>query len=273
MTTPSATEKIEYWFIFQNDRMMITKDIVNQFIENKLITTPLIGDVKNFFLRQYLIVQSNDFIVYCAELSSDHPVPANIDLISLRKALELLGKDWYNIAVKAYAIINWDKNHQYCGRCGTKTAHKPKTFERVCPSCSLVFYPRISPSIIVLIEKGDQILMARGHHFIPGAYGLIAGFIESGESAEDAVHREVKEEVGLKIKNLRYFGSQSWPFPDSLMIAFTAKYASGKIIINRAEIEDAGWYRIDNLPGRPSSSISIARKLVDHFIAKHKGQT
>lgn len=132
--------------------------------------------------------------------------------------------------------------------------------------CHLSFFPRISPSIIVLIKKADHLLMARSPHFLPGVYGLIAGFIDAGESIEEAVHREVKEEVGLKIKNLSYFGSQQWPFPDSLMIAFTADYCSGDITINPDEIEEAGWYKYNNLPGRPQTSVSIASKLIDNFI-------
>ena len=107
---------------------------------------------------------------------------AEIDSLPLRKALELVGPNWYNIAAKAYAIINWDTNHQFCGRCGYITVQEPGTFERICTACLLTFYPRISPSIIVLIQKDDHLLMARGHHFIPGVYGLIAGFVEAGES-------------------------------------------------------------------------------------------
>jgi NAD+ diphosphatase len=264
MASSPLSKKLGYWFIFQRDRLLVSKD------QGKLLTSPSINGIKNFFLRHYLLGQREDFDIYCAEVPNDMSLPEQIDSIPFRKALELLGPDWYNVAAKAYAIINWDKNHQFCGRCGHITAYKPTTFERVCTVCSLTFYPRISPSIIVLIQKDDQILMARSYHFIPGAYGLIAGFVESGESVEDAVHREVHEEVGIKIKNLRYFGSQSWPFPDSLMIAFTAEYASGELIINHTEIEEAGWYPFDHLPGGPSTSISIARKLIDHFISEQK---
>ena len=254
----------EFWFIFQNDCLLITND------ENTLLTGSLISDLKHSFTRHHLLAHFDNFDIYCAELSTESSLPTQINPVPLRKALELLGAEWYTIAVKAYSIINWDKNHQYCGRCGNVTVHKAGTFERVCSSCSLTFYPRISPSVIVLIQKENHILMARSHHFLPGIYGLIAGFVEAGESVEDAVHREVKEEVGITIKHLRYFGSQAWPFPDSLMIAFTAEYASGELNINKTEIEDANWYPIDQLPGRPSSNLSISRKLIDHFITEYK---
>src|SRR5690606_2224103 len=121
-------------------------------------------------------------------------------------------------------------------------------FERTCPTCHLAAYPRISPSIIVRIHKGDQILMARSPHFAPGIYGLIAGFVESGETLEETIHREVMEEVGIKVKNIRYFDSQPWPFPDSLMIGFTAEHASGDIQVDHHEIEHADWYGKDNIP-------------------------
>ena len=120
--------------------------------------------------------------------------------------------------------------------------------------------------MIVLIHQDDHLLMARSAHFPPGVYGLIAGFVEAGESIEEAVHREVKEEVGLTIKSLVYCGSQPWPFPDSLMMAFTADYEAGEITMDQVEIEDAGWYKYDKLPGLPSMALSIAMKLIDDFV-------
>jgi len=233
-----------------------------------LLTAFAINKIKPIFLREEKLGQLNKIDVYCAELPIDYILPAEFEAVSLRHALELLGIAWYEMIAKGSMVIQWDKNHQYCGRCAHQTIQTTGHFERICPACKLNFYPRISPSIIVRIQKDDEILMARGHHFIPGAYGLIAGFVEPGETTEDAVHREVTEEISIKIKNLAYFGSQSWPFPDSLVIAFTADYASGEILIDSTEIEEAGWYRYDQLPGRPSSSISIARKLIDDFVVK-----
>jgi NAD+ diphosphatase len=193
-------------------------------------------------------------------------LPSGLGSVPLKKALGILGDTWYATAAKAFSILHWDKTHQFCGQCGKPTEAKIGTFERICNHCGISHYPRISPSIIVLVKKEDKIVMSRSLHFPSGAYGLIAGFVEVGETIEDAVHREVKEEVGLAIQNLHYFGSQSWPFPDALMIAFTADYLSGEIMIDQQELESAGWYRYDNLPGYPSSSISIARKLIDQFV-------
>jgi len=262
MQTSSISNTQEYWFIFQNDLLLLRKIST----EYELPTHTILSQLKPHFLRQHHLGEFNKSNCYCAEIEIGVSLPSEIVPVPLRKAFEILGTDWYVAAAKAFSIIHWDKNHQYCGRCGNITIHKPGTFERVCDFCKLSLYPRISPSVIVLIRKDDNILMSRSPHFPPGAYGLIAGFVEVGESIEEAVFREVKEEVNIEIKNLHYFGSQSWPFPDSLMIGFTADYASGEIKIDEKEIEAAGWYRYDNLPGRPSSSVSIAKKLIDHFV-------
>ncbi|MBV9575940.1 MAG: NAD(+) diphosphatase [Gammaproteobacteria bacterium] len=255
----------EYWFIFQNDHLAFIKND-----HDYALPTSHEAFSASSLLRKYALGLLNQATCYCAEIESAAPMPTAISFIPLRKAFELLGETRYSMAVKAYSIINWDKNHQYCGRCAHVTEHQAGRFERLCTACGLSLFPRISPSIIVLIKKADHLLMARSPHFPPGAYGLIAGFLEAGENIEEAIHREVLEEVGIRIKNLCYFGSQAWPFPDSLMIAFTADYAAGELMIDHQEIEMADWYRFDNLPGRPSSSVSIARKLIDHFIAEQQ---
>lgn len=265
MSSSLTEDKLAYWFIFQDNRLLLMQEGE----VTKPPTNAYISELKSFFIRQLELGKLNEINCFCAEIAADFSLPDKIAAVSLRKAFELLGSEWYVAAVKAFSVINWDKTHQFCGRCGNRTVPKPGVFERICNSCGLTLYPRISPSMIVLIKKDDHVLMARSPHFPPGRYGLVAGFIEVGESIEDTVHREVREEVGVEIKNLQYFGSQPWPFPDSLMIGFIADYASGEIKIDHKEIEDAGWYRFDNLPNRPLS-VSIARKLIDHFILEIK---
>lgn len=250
------------WLIFMNDSILLYRDP-----EMHLPTHSEMQLYRPYMVREYLLGNFHGTELFCAEVNmtlADHS--DNIEWVPIRRALDHLGDAWYNAASKAISIINWDRNHQFCGRCGHDTVPTSFGFERLCPSCHLQFYPRISPSIIVLIQRDDKLLMARSHHFKPGAYGLIAGFVEAGESIEDAVHREVYEETKITIKNLRYYGSQSWPFPDSLMIGFFADYASGEIVMDSKEIEDAGWYSANNLPGRPSTKLSIASKMLDHYL-------
>ena len=259
----TTLKHLEHWFIFQKDCLLLLKDS-----EDAIPDAALIADLKSDFIQSHKIVQFDHQSVYGAEINSNASLPENFELIPFKAALERLGEKWYYLSAKSFAVLNWDRNHQFCGRCGQRTVSKPDQFEKSCPACSLLFFPRISPSIIVLIQKNNQVLMARSPHFRPGFYGLIAGFVEAGENIEETVHREVFEEVGIKIKNLRYFGSQAWPFPDSLMIAFKADYDTGEINIDPNEIEEAGWYDFDKLPGRTASSISIARKLIDAFVAE-----
>jgi NAD+ diphosphatase len=249
------------WFVFQEGKLLIANADTRDPLSAKDVET-----LQPLLIRQYALYSNHQYTVYCAEMPQHIEQPANLLSIPLKKALEQLGDLWYNLAVKAASIINWDKNHQFCGHCGHSTVHESNTFERRCTACNLLFYPRISPSVIVVIRHEDKILMARSPHFPPGAYGLIAGFVEPGESLENTVHREVFEEVGISIKNLSYFGSQSWPFPDSIMMAFTADYDAGDINIDGVEISEAGWYRFNQLPGRPTSKVSISSRLLDHTI-------
>jgi NAD+ diphosphatase len=134
----------------------------------------------------------------------------------------------------------------------------------------MLFYPRLSPAAIVLVKRGHRILMARSPGFPPGMYSVLAGFVEPGESIEETIEREIREEVGVEVENIRYFGSQPWPFPNSLMIGFIADYAGGELRIEPSEIEDAGWFRTDDLPTLPPK-VSIARAMIDDFVAQHGG--
>jgi len=139
---------------------------------------------------------------------------------------------------------------------------KQNEFAMVCPACSLLAYPRISPAVMVLVRRGDELLLGRSPHFRPGMFSALAGFVEAGETIEHCAAREVREEVGVEIANLRYFRSQPWPFPDSLMIAFFADYVGGEITPDPSEIEAAGWFPLSALPPLPDYP-SIARHLID----------
>ncbi len=189
------------------------------------------------------------------ECVADEPVP-------LRSLYELAGEEAFLLAGRASQLLDWQRNHRFCGRCGTPTTQQEGEFAMGCPSCGLLVYPRISPAIMVLIQRGDEFLLARSRHFRPGMFSAIAGFVEAGETLEECVVREVREEVGVDICNLRYFKSQPWPFPDSLMVAFFADYAGGELTPDPGEIEAAGWFRRDALPPLPDR-VSLARRLIE----------
>lgn len=179
----------------------------------------------------------------------------------LRSAMMQMPAPLLGLAGRAAQVLEWDRAHRYCGVCGTPTELHAQDRARQCPACGQVAYPRLSPSMMVLVHRGRELLLARSPHFVAGMYSALAGFVEAGESLEDCVHREVAEEVGVQVTKLRYFGSQSWPFPHSLMLAFTAEWVSGDIVPQPGEIEAADWFDIDALPGVPPR-FSIAGHLI-----------
>jgi NAD+ diphosphatase len=190
-----------------------------------------------------------------------------MSFLGLRQAYPRLGDDLFTVAGRAVQIVDWDRTHQFCGRCGAGMATLPGERAKACLRCGLHSYPRLSPSIIVRVSRGPAILLARSPRFPPGMYSVLAGFVEPGETLEQTIEREVSEEVGLALQNVQYFGSQPWPFPNSLMIAFTAEYAGGELRPDPAEIEDAAWFTPDNLPALPPP-MSIARRMIDDFVEK-----
>lgn len=198
---------------------------------------------------------------YAAELES-LPEGYSGEMMPVRSLFSLVGADAIYLAGRATQLLDWQKNHQYCGRCRTATEVKIGEFCMQCPACGLAVYPRISPAVMVLISRGDDLLLARGHHFKPGVFSALAGFVEAGETLEQCAHREVLEEVGIEIANLRYFRSQSWPFPNSLMVAFFADYAGGEINPDPKEIEAADWFSRSAMPTLPDP-VSIARQLIE----------
>jgi NAD+ diphosphatase len=211
--------------------------------------------------------------VHCwaAEFGPGAAAPAGAAWEGLRPLFSVLDDDHFALAGRALQLLEWDRTHQFCGRCGARTEPKREERVRVCPACKLSAYPRVAPAVMALVRRQNQILLARSPHFPPGMYSALAGFVEPGESLEQCLAREVAEEVGLKIGAARYFASQSWPFPHSLMIAFVCEYAGGELKPQDGEIEDAKWFDLLHLPKLPSK-ISIARKLIDAVCQEIEGQ-
>ncbi|PTQ73718.1 NAD(+) diphosphatase [Pseudomonas sp. GV071] len=192
-------------------------------------------------------------------------------LQGLRQFMMQSDADTFRLLGYAAQIATWADNYRFCGSCGTRTQRSLIDRSATCPNCEVAHYPRLSPSMIVLVTRGDEILLARSPRYVPGMYSTLAGFVEAGESVENCVAREVREEVGVEIKNIQYLGSQGWPFPHSLMLGFHAEYASGEIVMQEEEIEDAQWFKLDNLPPLPFHR-SIARYLIEVYLARRSGQ-
>jgi NAD+ diphosphatase len=185
----------------------------------------------------------------------------------LRALFSVLEDAHFALAGRALQLLQWDRDHQYCGRCGAPTVPRAEERARQCPSCGLSAYPRVAPAVMALVRRGRELLLGRSPHFPAGMYSALAGFVEPGESLEQCIAREVEEEVGVRVANLRYFASQPWPFPHSLMIAFVCEWAGGEIRAQAGEIEAADWFDVLQLPKLPSK-ISVARRLIDAVSAE-----
>ena len=202
---------------------------------------------------------------FSAELAVDAIAPRGWIWQGLRALFGALDEAQFALAGRALQIVEWDRTHQYCGACGRATVARTSERSRECPGCGLVAYPRLAPAVMGLVRREKDLLLARAPRFPKDMYSALAGFVEPGETLEQCLEREVYEEVGIKIRNVRYFASQPWPFPHSLMIAFFADYCSGEIRVDGAEIEDAKWFSVKNLENLPRlpARISIARRLID----------
>jgi NAD+ diphosphatase len=200
-------------------------------------------------------------------VAPDVPAPEGWEWRGLRTLFMQLPDAWLALAGRAFQIVEWDRSHQFCGRCGAATRDKAGERAKECPACGHIVYPRVSPAMMVLVTRGQELLLARANRFPQAMYSALAGFVEPGESIEDCIHREVREEVGIEVDALQYVASQSWPFPHSLMIAYTAEYARGEVRPCDKEIADARWFPIDALPQLPSP-VSISRALIDTTVAR-----
>ena len=200
-------------------------------------------------------------------VAADTPEPAGWQWRGLRTLFLQITDPLLALAGRAFQIVEWDRSHQFCGRCGTRLRDRAGERAKECPACGHVVYPRLSPAMMVLVTRGRELLLARANRFPQAMYSALAGFVEPGESIEDCIHREVREEVGVEVDRLQYFASQSWPFPHSLMIAFTAEYTGGDMHPCDEEIVEAGWFPIDALPQLPGP-VSISRQLIDATVAR-----
>lgn len=208
---------------------------------------------------------------YGLHLPQDMAPPPGLELLGMR-ALILEGNETASaLAGQAFQILEWARTHRHCGACGAPTQAHAADRAVECPDCRIVYYPRIAPVMMALVYRGNggsgELLLTRKAGYAPGRYTVVAGFVEAGESVEQCLAREVKEEVGVDICNPRYFGSQPWPFPNSLVLAFSAEWTGGDVVPDPGELEDACWFPIDALPDLPEP-VHISRQLIDDTLAR-----
>lgn len=202
-----------------------------------------------------------------ASLAADAPDVEGCLFAGLRVAYGRLEDVELDVSMLAFQIQYWDSHYRFCAGCGGPLARKTTERAKRCDACARDYYPPVVPAIIVRVERGDSILLTRQSRFPKGMYGLVAGFLEPGETLEQCVAREVREETGIVVRNVRYFGSQQWPFPHQVMVGFTAEHASGDIVVDTSELEEAEWFSRAAMPGLPPP-LSIARRLIDDWLAR-----
>ena len=272
-----ATPGEAHWFVFRGDQLLVEmgplevpSDDLRVRARPAWARLPLQKShdwLAGKALRTLYLGVLNGTQCWAAELPKEAEPPAGMSWEGLRTLFSVLDDAHFALAGRALQIVDWDRTHQFCGRCGARTEAHPEERVRVCPACKLSAYPRVAPAVMALVWRGSEILLARSPHFPPGMYSALAGFVEPGESLEQCIAREVAEEVGVQVARPRYVASQPWPFPHSMMIAFACEWVSGEIRRQESEIEEAKWFEVLQLPRLPSK-ISIARRLIDGEVAR-----
>lgn len=248
-------------------------DLVFSFVKNELLVVvegetlrlPTVAEIERHAHQPSLDIGHHDGQTYWGHHWPHTILPSEqYQLHGLRALAGRLAAPVWQLAGRAFQLVEWERTHKFCGACGKATArHESGEFAMVCPACGHTSYPRVSPAMICVVRRGRELLLGHAHRFPDGFYSCLAGFVEPGETAEQCVVREVKEESGIEVANVRYIGSQSWPFPHSLMLGFFADYAGGEIVLQDEEISDARWFSPEDLPKLPPKGLSIARHLID----------
>ena len=264
VSTFDKLDKPALWFIYRDNGLLLKSTTDADTIPVNITTDPPL-DIQ----RAIIVGSLNGQICVGAVVDKAAPAPQQHVFVTLRQSFQRLGEPLFAIAGRARQILYWDQTHRYCGCCGQALAMKLTDVVKTCAACGHPHFPRVSPAIIVAVTRGKSILLARSSRFSNSAmFSVLAGFVEAGETLETCVAREIFEEVGIRVKDIRYFGSQPWPFPNSLMVGFTAVHDSGEIRVDTDEIVEARWFRPEKMP-MISSPPSIARQLIDDFLNSH----
>lgn len=257
----SETRTPGWWFVFHKDKMLVN-------VEADRISVPFIESLSAIHLKpswQLSLGSFGNHPCYAALVDGNGFAADGMVFQGLRGLFGQLEDSFFSLAGRALQLVRWDHIHQYCSRCGSRAHTRNEEGAQICTNCGYLCYPRISPAVIVAVLKKDRLLLAHNNRFPKKRYSVIAGYVEMGETLEDCVKREIREEVGIEVNNIRYFGSQSWPFTSSLMVAFTAEHTSGDISVDNTEIAHAEWFSATALPDIPDK-LSIARELIDWFV-------
>jgi NAD+ diphosphatase len=265
--SPGERKKPAWWFVFSRLKMLVTSPdrspSIPQFTDLKTVGITPLEEI-------YLGTLEGKHCYAAAVADMDQVVPPpGTTFQDLRLLYGRIDQELLYLCFRAVHLLDWSQKTRFCKRCGKELIIQEAERAKKCPDCGHQSFPRISPAVIVLVERNDTCLLARSPRFQDAFYSVLAGFAEPGETLEETVAREVFEETGIEVKEIRYFGSQPWPFPDSLMIGFTAQYSGGEIRVDGTEIMEADWFPYDQLPKIPGR-ISIARRLIDWFIEKHQ---
>lgn len=251
-------------FAFAGRKLLVTSD--DRLPSVEIIDTRGIEAIRTQYLGCF-----EERHCYSAELPEDFTAPQGFQIRDLGMLFGAFEPELHALAGRAVQIVDWDRSHQFCGACASATELSKSDRSRACPRCKVPLYPRLAPAMIVAVERGPEILLGRANHFPPGIFSVLAGFVEPGESAEEAVIREVYEETRIVVSDVRYFGSQPWPFPNSLMLGFQARYASGQVSTDYdEEMEAADFFHINELPKTFPGRLSISQWLLEDFISRHR---
>jgi NAD+ diphosphatase len=261
---PSDRTGPEWWFFFKHNRLCVVTQVGTVSVP-RLPAEAVPPEVRE---AGHCLGTLDGTPCFTAALPEDSPAPVGGEFVKLRGLYDMLPDVMIATAGRAFQVLEWDRTHRFCGACGKPLVTLPTERGRRCEPCDLVFYPRITPAIITAVVKDGSILLAHNRKFQQGLYSLIAGFVEAGESLEECVQREVNEETGLTVGRITYFGSQPWPFPNSLMIGFFAEWAEGEIRPDGEEITHAAWFNPETLPLLPAPG-SISRKIIDRYVEEH----
>lgn len=264
----SKNQNPTQWFVFFKDQLLLTKEKTEKGEFKYSVpygTEPPLSPSAGSTIHEVFL--PTDEMVHAFAIEQLITETEERAMVNLRDSYEYITLDEYKAAGKAYQILYWDQHSRFCPACGMPMEHKTPIMKK-CPSCAYEIYPPISTAIIVLIRRGEEILLVHARNFRGTFYGLVAGFLEAGETLEQCVQREVMEETGLRVKNITYFGNQPWPYPSGLMVGFIADYESGEIKLQKDELSAGAFYSKENMPEIPRK-LSIARKMIDWWLSNN----